>query len=1300
VCVRVHARETVLRTCGLSCTHARTLFVSDLCAGSRFITGGTNSGIMKFVGEARAQYNPTAPLIGISALGGVAGGPQLRRMARGKCFEDEDAGKSFQWDPREEVWKSKAKRLSVTGSESRVTNGPEQDIHTEELTYVDLVHMGRMAYKDESTNELDCNHSHFLLVDNNVHGHKKLDGHPAFGCERELRAHFETCVAGSQEEAYPAYELCGFEQEKQSLNGKHVLGATVLGAISALQAIKIWDKGVGVNGDVILDYHPADLPIRTASGSKWLNVGTAKPINGRELDAPKLAAALKHKTEFTQEEFDAFAKELRPTGLTWEEIGSEKPQAGTEIKNRALAAALEQTITKEGQTEVDAIEGQRDVARRRKKGHRALLRCHTFTREEFDKLVPGCLTNSSYIHVGDSYFKPAVEELNEDDFVKSGGSYFKPDEKKWFAAPIPVGTPILNDKEWKCNEYWSDIASGLKWKMVGVSKPNGRDLINFELAKALTPNQTKPSGLLWVRVGARPTWPLGLKWKQVGSEKPALGTEINDGALAAAMQQNMVFSEEEWESFKVDKLTSDSYIKVGDVYCKPSSAPRYVVNAELEMALTSQTRFTQEEWDRFGIADLRKDDCIESGGAYFLPRLEHKLEFSQDEWDAFGIKDLRITDFIKSGAFYFQPADVKVCSALQAIWLHAGNGPADERLKAPGIRERATGLNNRIMEERQSKKLEKILGISGLKPEVLEEISKRQALASSTAAKAARVERAKTSGLKTGIVSPVRGRSGCHFSGWKPLAKEESLKLFIKSMKDTTDKTSALEILDVHALTMPLEFSYVMSEGANTETVKEAIDKWFKCAMLTDAGDKGREKFNKQKKQVAKDLKISESLATSLFAQRLDSWRRKEREIVVTVRKDEAGSKVRLLGPHPHCGKEGTLARAYEADTYIDSRSKRWVILDDCKEERLLVKVENIQFLDTMTISCKVQNLRRLSASQVQARLLAEMGGYTWKQSSRNYKDDEDDDAGQTGKHNNGSEPPLVPLVSITVQGGPGSVETVRHAARAGTPCLLVRGSGKAADMISDAVLLRYAQIHPAYLKHRNPVQRQFWDFLRLCGVEESDHNGSGIHDCKTAMIRIKQEISFLEATADPENADVKFAALRMADYHEGMAKKPILQQSHLLRERAKELVSAGHDVGYDVINFDHNSDLNKEFLKCLRILLQALEAASTDKCWVFDLRSTEPGGDDFSGALLKCLLNGVARPGDETKDTLFTKLRYTMLWSRDDLMTYLLERMSAKIKDEQRHEIFEKAILFALQNNKGRDGNGFMFDEGFSYSE
>ena len=35
---------------------------------------------MKHVGEARAKYNPSAPLIGVTMLPGLAGGVQLRRM--------------------------------------------------------------------------------------------------------------------------------------------------------------------------------------------------------------------------------------------------------------------------------------------------------------------------------------------------------------------------------------------------------------------------------------------------------------------------------------------------------------------------------------------------------------------------------------------------------------------------------------------------------------------------------------------------------------------------------------------------------------------------------------------------------------------------------------------------------------------------------------------------------------------------------------------------------------------------------------------------------------------------------------------------------------------------------------------------------------------------------------------------------------------------------------------------------------------------------------------------------------------
>lgn len=68
---------------------------------------------------------------------------------------------------------------------------------------------------------------------------------------------------------------------------------------------------------------------------------------------------------------------------------------------------------------------------------------------------------------------------------------------------------------------------------------------------------------------------------------------------------------------------------------------------------------------------------------------------------------------------------------------------------------------------------------------------------------------------------------------------------------------------------------------------------------------------------------------------------------------------------------------------------------------------------------------------------------------------------------------------------------------------------------------------------------------------------------------------------------------------------------------------------------------------KALQHLGKVLQAAATNKCWVFDLLSTEPGRDNFNGALLKCLLNGIQTAGKESKESLWKKLKYTMLWDR-----------------------------------------------------
>lgn len=64
------------------------------------------------------------------------------------------------------------------------------------------------------------------------------------------------------------------------------------------------------------------------------------------------------------------------------------------------------------------------------------------------------------------------------------------------------------------------------------------------------------------------------------------------------------------------------------------------------------------------------------------------------------------------------------------------------------------------------------------------------------------------------------------------------------------------------------------------------------------------------------------------------------------------------------------------------------------------------------------------------------------------------------------------PAVCVCVQGGPGTVSTVMHAVLNETPVLLVKGSGNAADLIADAVLLRFGHENSRQLSVLTDNQR------------------------------------------------------------------------------------------------------------------------------------------------------------------------------------------------------------------------------------
>jgi hypothetical protein len=146
-----------------------------------------------------------------------------------------------------------------------------------------------------------------------------------------------------------------------------------------------------------------------------------------------------------------------------------------------------------------------------------------------------------------------------------------------------------------------------------------------------------------------------LTWKEAGSEKPSTGTEIKNDLLAAALEE-VEFTKDEWDKFQVAHLSSDSYIRAGNRYFTPTNAHQWkavgsekpstgteIKNGPLAAALqNNQVKFTKEQWDAFEVrsvdgwpvnpggdvsrsdfaADLSGDSYIKAGIRYFKPEIK------------------------------------------------------------------------------------------------------------------------------------------------------------------------------------------------------------------------------------------------------------------------------------------------------------------------------------------------------------------------------------------------------------------------------------------------------------------------------------------------------------------------------------------------------------------------------------------------------------------------------------------------------------------------------------------------------
>ena len=64
----------------------------------------------------------------------------------------------------------------------------------------------------------------------------------------------------------------------------------------------------------------------------------------------------------------------------------------------------------------------------------------------------------------------------------------------------------------------------------------------------------------------------GIKWRKLGRTEPDNGSEIENTALASALQNKTEFTQTELDEFGIEDLTMDVFIRSGEEYFEPAEA--------------------------------------------------------------------------------------------------------------------------------------------------------------------------------------------------------------------------------------------------------------------------------------------------------------------------------------------------------------------------------------------------------------------------------------------------------------------------------------------------------------------------------------------------------------------------------------------------------------------------------------------------------------------------------------------------------------------------------------------------------
>jgi len=285
--------------------------------------------------------------------------------------------------------------------------------------------------------------------------------------------------------------------------------------------------------------------------------------------------------------------------------------------------------------------------------------------------------------------------------------------------------------------------------------------------------------------------------------------------------------------------------------------------------------------------------------------------------------------------------------------------------------------------------------------------------------------------------------------------------------------------------------------------------------------------------------------------------------------------------------------------------------------------------------------------------------------------------------------PDNIPIVKVCVQGGAGAIRTILHAVNDNIPVLLVRGTGKATDIIADCVCLKFPIGHPKHLErtrlsHRQKILYDCIENLRVLAgkrLPKMDfyskldfYHKDQAHPWKN---REKEDIKDLPLD-DPSG--LGYSSVVQLLKHVDLLDAPT--QTEIEYRTAKVMSAYDVPVGPNIDNHSGSRIL----------LIQVLLAARNKGCWVYDLEvnnaNFRKGVDeervndglqrptDFKGSLLHCLLNGIQNSREDHFSSIRTQVSLCIKWERPDALHWLLRKNSATT---QRY-VFQNLVDMVLQ--------------------